>query len=58
MGGGLVSRIRTSHTPDGWRDLGPATPARQPSTVVAFGVGEMQPVIRHAPPKREPKAAS
>ncbi len=53
-----MSRIRTSHAPDGWRDLGPATPARQPSTLVAFGVGEMQPVIRNAPPKRKPKVAA
>ncbi|MEO6605762.1 MAG: hypothetical protein ABIN55_09130 [Aeromicrobium sp.] len=51
-----MSRIRTSHAPDGWRDLGPATPARNPGAVVALQVGEMVPVIRHAPPRREPKS--
>ncbi len=56
-----MSRVRTSHAPDGWRDLGPQ-PAPQSvrrwSVVQAFGVGEMVPTIRNAPPKREPKAAT
>lgn len=53
-GRGVVSRIRTSHAPDGWRDVGPATPARNPGAVVALQVGEMQP-FRHVPPRKKPK---
>jgi len=53
-----VSRIRTSHAPDGWRDIGPATPARQPGAFVALQVGEMEPVIRQEQARRKPKVTT